>query len=296
MKISTDNSVIRQNTSDIEALRLIKEAGFDGIDYSFYNSSGENDLLAWDDARREELAEKIKDEAKKLGLEFPQSHAELKYTYETIEADPEHPMYRRIIRSMEYASRIGCKRIVIHDMRCPNDMDDETADRLNIEFMRSFLPYAEKFQLKIGIENLFKREKGCNYYYGRHHTAEWMNRFTERLGSDIFEVCIDIGHAEICGTPSYNLIRGITPGKFTMMHVQDTDFLSDKHWLPYIGNHDWDKITEALAESDYKGFMNLEVLNFYKRFTPDLYPGALKLAADVARHLADEVDSKRNRH
>ena len=29
---------------------------------------------------------------------------------------------------------------------------------------------------------------------------------------------------------------------------RDTDCKADKHWLPYMGKHDWNAITSALAE------------------------------------------------
>lgn len=293
MKISTDNSAIRQRVGDIEAMRLIKKAGFDGIDYSFYDCAGEYDILAWDDASRAEMAEKILDCAKIEGLEFPQCHAELKYTYGTIEADENHPMYQRILRSMEYASRIGAKKIVIHDMKCPIDMDDETADRYNLEFMRSFVPYAEKYGLIIGMENLFKHDKPNKKFYGRHHTAEWMNRFVDTLGSDLFEVCVDIGHAEICGTPAYELIGGLSSSRLTMLHVQDTDLKGDRHWLPFMGSHDWDKITDSLAKIGFTGTMNLEVLHYHDMFPTELLPTALKLSAEAARTLASLVERKK---
>ena len=293
MKISTDNSAIRKTVGDIEAMRLIRNAGFDGIDYSFYGCKGKYDILAMDDGERAEMAERIRDYAKIIGLEFPQCHAELKYTYGTIEIGEENPMYRRVIRSMEYAAGIGCKKIVIHDMKCPLDMDDETADNLNYEFMRSFLPYAEKYGLIIGVENLFKHDKEKDIFIGRHHTAEWMNEFVDRLGSSLYEVCVDIGHAEICGTPSYELIGGLSSSRLTMLHVQDTDLRGDRHWMPYMGMHDWDKITSALAEIGFGGTMNFEILHYHDKFTPDLWPAALKLSADVARKLASEVERKK---
>ena len=293
MIISTDNSVLRSAIGDIEAMRLIAEAGFDGIDYSFYGISPDNDILEFGDAEREKLAFEIKEYAGKAGLVFPQCHAELAYKYGNIEIGEHHPVYRRVVRSLEYASRIGCPQAVIHTLRCPLDMDDETSDIINLEFMRSFIPYAEKYGVRIGVENLFKNDKKNARFIGRHHTPEWMNSFLEKLGSDIFRVCVDTGHAEICGTRADELIRGITPGKLTMLHVQDTDLSADRHWLPMLGSHDWEALTSALAETGYEGSMNLEVLHFYDRFPPELFGSALKLAADTARYLARRVEEKR---
>lgn len=293
MIISTDNSVIRNRFGDREAMRLIKEAGFDGIDYSFYDIMPDNDILALPDAQREELAYELRAYARELGLVFPQCHAELKYAFGSIEADPAHPMYRRVLRSIEYAGRMGIPQIVIHTARCPLDMPDAEADRINLEFMRSFLPYAEKAGVDIGVENLFKRVSDDRRFLGRQHTAEWMNRFVDALGDPRFKVCLDIGHAEICHSDAVGFIEGMSRDRLTMIHVQDTDFTDDRHWLPFQGKHDWAGITKALAGIGYAGAMNLEVLHFYEKFPDELIPSALRMAADTARHLAEMTEAER---
>jgi sugar phosphate isomerase/epimerase len=78
-----------------------------------------------------------------------------------------------------------------------------------------------------------------------------------------------------------------------MLHVQDTDYKHDSHILPYMGKQNWDKITDAIAQIDFKGYMNLEVLHFYEMFPRELLPQALLLAAGVARRLANEVEAKK---
>ena len=293
MIISTDNSVIRAAVGDAESIRLIAEAGFDGIDYSFYGMGPVYDILAKSDGERELIAAEIKDCARRQGIVFPQCHAELKYAYGTIGSDESDPVFQRVVRSMEYSARIGCPQIVIHTARCPLDMPDEEADAINRDFLRLFLPYAEKFGLYIGVENLFKHDKPNARFIGRQHTAEWMNRFVDSLGSDLFRVCLDVGHAAVCGSDPAVFAEGMSPERMTMLHVQDTDFKGDRHWLPFLGKHDWDAFTTALAKIGYKGPMNLEVLHFYDRFTPDLWPEALALAAAAARKLAAEVDRKK---
>ena len=295
MIISTDNSAIRNEVGDLAAMRLIKDAGFDGIDYSFYGMRPDNDILALPDGERAELAGRIRDEADRIGIRFPQCHAELKYALGTIGTDESDRAFLRVVRSIEYSSRIGCPQIVIHTMRCPLDMDDETADALNIEFMRRFIPYAEKYGVLIGVENLFKHDKPNKVFYGRQHTAERMNRFVDALGSDLFRVCLDIGHAAICGSDPAEFILGMSPDRLTMLHVQDTELKADRHWLPFLGSHDWDGITGALARIGYDGPFNLEVLHFYDRFPKELFPYALKLADEVSRRLAGEIETKKNK-
>ena len=46
MKISTDNGILRNTFGDLEALRMIRQAGFDGVDMTFYDMVPEQDILA----------------------------------------------------------------------------------------------------------------------------------------------------------------------------------------------------------------------------------------------------------
>ena len=292
MKISTSNQLIRVRVGDIPALRMIREAGFDGIDYGFFDMSPDNDILELPDVERERLAYEIRNEAEKLGLSFPQSHAELKYGWGAwaIKIDEEDWAYRRILRGMEYASRIGCRQIVIHTVRCPKEMPQEEIDRFNTEFMRSFIPYAERWDLLIGIENLFRREAEKGVFSGRQHTAESMNRFVDGLGSDRFRVCVDTGHAALCRTKPEDLIRGLSPDRLTMLHIQDNDLTDDRHLLPYLGELEWKPVTDALREIGYRGSLNFEALKWMKKFPTELFPAALRLLAETARLMADEIE------
>ena len=101
------------------------------------------------------------------------------------------------------------------------------------------------------------------------------------------------GHAAITGTEPEAFIRGMTSQRMTMLHVQDTDYRSDTHTLPYLGSQNWEEITSALAEIGFMGFMNLEVLHYYNRFPKAMIPDALKLAAASARTLAAMVEEKK---
>lgn len=290
MIISTDNSVIRCAYGDIEALHMIRKAGFDGIDYTFYDMDPANDILDLPEEERRALAYDIRNTAEKIGISFPQCHAALKYGYGEGE---DSKNYRDILRSMEYAYLIGCKQIVIHTVRVPRNVRGLDPFAINLDFMRGFIPIAEKYDLTIGVENLFHRNKKLGCFHGRNETPEKMNAFVDALGSDRFRVCCDLGHAAICGTEPEYFIEGMSAERMTMLHVQDTDYKDDCHALPFLGKHNWDAITSALAKIGFTGAMNLEVLHFYDKFPPELMQSALCMAAETAKKLADMVESKK---
>ena len=287
MIISTDNGSIRDAYGDIEALRLIKKAGFDGVDYTFYDMK--NDIFTMDDHSLYRLADEIRQEADQLGLSFPQAHAPFGYHYGE---GSDSKNYLDIVRSFEFCARLGCHQMVIHTLKFPLAERRMDADVINLEYLRSFLPYAREFNVRIGVENLFIPDPKRHCYIGQHGTANEMNAFLDALDDPLFTVCCDLGHAAISGTEPEDFILGMNNKRLTMLHVQDTDYRHDLHTIPYLGRQDWDHITSALAGIGYQGAMNLEVLMFYSSFPKDMYLSALKLAADAARNLAEQVENK----
>ena len=293
MIISTDNSVMRYAFGDKESIRMCKEAGFDGIDYSLFKMKPDNDILNLPDGERQACAYELRNYAEKIGISFPQAHADFELKYGE---GKDHIHYHNLLRSLEFASWMGIKQIVVHTVKngIPEDEDFDVL-AYNRPFFSELIPIAEKLDLKIGMENLFRKKPNGNFnYVGVLGTAEEMNAYRDSFDTDVFVTCVDIGHAAIVGVDPAEFIRGMSKDKLTMLHVQDTDFKSDKHWLPYMGKHDWDSITSALAEIGFDSNFNLEVLHFYDRFKDhDLMQSSLCHAAKVARHLADEVEVKK---
>ncbi len=293
MIISTDNSVMRFAFGDEESIRMCKEAGFDGIDYSLFRMMPDNDILNLPDGEREKRAYEIRNYAEKIGISFPQAHADFDLRYGE---GKDSLNYHNLIRSLEFASMMGVPQIVVHTVKygIPED-DDFDVLAYNRPFFSDLIPIAEKLNLKIGMENLFHKKPNGNYnYVGVLGTAEEMNAYRDSFNTDVFVTCCDVGHAAVVGVDPAEFIRGMSKDKLTMLHIQDTDNKADKHWLPFMGKHDWASITSALAEIGYDHNFNLEVLHFYDRFKDhDLMQSSLNHAAKVARYLADEVEAKK---
>ena len=293
MIISTDNSVMRYAFGDEESIKMCKEAGFDGIDYSLFRMKPDNDILNLPDGEREKRAYEIRNYAEKIGICFPQAHADFDLKYGE---GKDSLNYHNLIRSLEFASLMGVPQIVVHTVKY-GIPEDESFDvyEYNRPFFSDLIPIAQKLNLKIGMENLFHKKPNGNYnYVGVLGTADEMNAYRDSFNTDVFVTCCDIGHAAVVGVDPAEFIRGMSKDKLTMLHVQDTDNKGDKHWLPYMGKHNWDSITSALAEIGYDHNFNLEVLHFYDRFKDrDLMQSALCHAAKVARYLADQVEAKK---
>lgn len=290
MMISTDNGTARNLFGDMEALRMIHEAGFDGVDFTFYDPAPEQDILALPEEERYALAMQLKAYADQVGLTFPQAHAPY---YTKPGEGPESKNYQDVVKSMQFAAWLGCPQIVVHTLKFPGAPYGFDIDAPNRAFMLSLLPYAEEYGIDIGVENLYRPDAKRGCYEGQHGTPEEINAFVDSLGSDRFKVCCDLGHAAIVGTEPQDFILGMDAKRLTMLHIHDTDYRSDSHMLPFMGKQDWDAIAAALAKIGFTGAINLEALFFYEMFPPELMPSALKLAADTARRLAEMVEERK---
>ena len=112
MKLSIDNGMLLSRFGDFESLRMIKEAGFDCVDMTYYTSSIDSPLL--NDEYREH-AFNLRECLDELRLECNQAHAPFVFKYGD-KFDLEDAHYRAIVRSMESAAILGAKVIVVHSV------------------------------------------------------------------------------------------------------------------------------------------------------------------------------------
>ena len=70
----------------------------------------------------------------------------------------------------------------------------------------------------------------------------------DALDSPWFVACVDLGHASITGFEPEEFIRGMDSQILRALHVQDTDYLDDRHQLPFLAKLNWPEIMKALKE------------------------------------------------
>lgn len=288
MILSTDTGIIQNRFGFLPALKMIREAGFDGADLTLDCLPPEKDVLALPDRERRAMADEMGRYAKELGLCFPQCHAPFDYRPGE---DRGGKHYQDVVRSFEFAARIGCRQMVIHTLTLPESVPTEERDRIDREYLRSFLPYAREFGVSIGVENLFWRDQKRDCMCPRHGDPRHMNAFIDSLNDPLFLCCCDVGHSALGGCEPEDFIAGIRPERMTMLHIHDVDYRNDLHTLPFLSKLNWRNITDALARIGYRGAMNLEVLFFYEKFPDALIPDALRIAARTAKELASMVEN-----
>ncbi len=279
MRLAVESFVLRERFGDKDGLTVIRDAGFDCVDYSFY--WGDASFPMYTDAYRT-YAEEIRAHLDQLGLVCNQAHAPFSVRYGTSMTE-EDPDYRNVTRAIEAAAILGAESIVIHSIGVPEKTEDEFA--YNLRYYRSLEPYAARFGILIAVENLFYRDTKRNCISGRLGRPEELNAMIRELNSPWYSVCIDVGHAAITGNEPEEMIAKTDPGILRGLHIQDTDYRDDRHLLPYLGAHNWPAIMQALKDYGYTGDFTFELTGYLKRLPAPLLPEALRFAHSVGRYL-----------
>lgn len=281
MRLSVESYVPRERFGDFEGLRMIAQAGFDCVDYSFYWAK--EDFPMYGDGYRE-YALRLRAHLDELGLVCNQAHAPFSVEYDSPFTEQD-PHYRNVVRSIEAAAILGANSIVVHALCLPGKRGTPQEDAYSERYYRSLAPYAEKAGIRIAVENLFytDRKSGCTR--GMLGSPEALNELLGRLASDRFVACVDLGHASIVGYEPEAFLAGVEERYLQALHVQDTDYHADRHQLPFLADLNWPAVMNALKQKNYRGDLTFELTGYLRRMPDALLPDALQFANRVGRYL-----------
>ena len=287
MKISTEINSATRIVGEEKAIELYGKAGFDCWDFSMFK------MCRWNWAARapfEEdhplkgnnylaFARELRKIGEAYGMECNQSHAPF---------PTDKPEVRKFLkRAIECTAEVGGKICVIHPA---NNM---TAEQ-NAEFYFELLPFAKEHGVKIATENMWNwtRENGLDQAARAacSHHDDFVAHL-DAVNDEFFTACLDIGHAEMKGldTSAPQMIRAIG-SRLGALHVHDNDRWRDLHQIPFSGSIDWNEVTKALREVNYKGEMTLEADTYLQAFNADNIADGIKNMAEAARRLVAMVE------
>ena len=287
MKISTslDHAMKIDKASARESARIMKKVGFEGIDLALcHDMDAPEKVLAphWADRVFEDA-----EAARAEGLEIAQCHLPYYCVNDTVHEYAEE-WTEALLHSLKIAHDAGAKIAVIHP--ATNLGDPEGTHRENIEFFKAFIPYLEKYDMQLAIENVFVRRNAKNMesYVG---SASELMAIINELGCERIGACLDTGHANIYRHKPHDMVRGFGKKLFAL-HVNSNCSTIDEHLipgiiLPWCEKMSYDEFYVALKEIEFKGFLNLEISStVLPKGCAEAY---LTIAAAVARQIADQV-------
>ena len=288
MNLSLESYGLMLKFGAFEGLSLIKQAGFDCVDMSYYWQPEGSELIGED---YREFAIQLRAHLDELGLICNQAHAPFDFKYGE-KQDSSNPNYLAITRAIESASILGAKTIVVHSISLKKESKICFDREYNIAYYKSFQPLCEKFNISIAVENLcfFDDKRKC--YKGKLGTASELSDFVRELDSPCFVACVDVGHAAMSGNEPEQFLADMDAKLLKALHIQDGNYREDCHTIPYLGAFDWNGIMKTLKKIGYQGELTLEIVKYLKNIPEEATLDALRLAEKIGRHLISIFDNE----
>lgn len=237
-----------------EIFMQAKKYGFDGVEL-WLGLEGEVRVDMTD-----EQIEQIKKDAKDEGIELYSLATLLGWSVSLTSNDEEerNTAKKNIKRQIEIASKLGCDTILVVPGHVGVDfapelgiVDYDLAYERSLNALKELAPYAEKFGVVIGVENVWNKFL---------LTPLEMKNFIDEVGSPFVQSYFDVGNVLVSGYPEHWI--KILGNRIKKVHFKDfkcsignlggfCDILS--------GDVNYPKVMEAFKNIGYDNWVTAEV-------------------------------------
>lgn len=292
MKISTQTGSFMKYFSDREIVDILKDAGFDAIDYSFFDVERCNPDIS--DAEYKERFTELRKYAEDKGLYFNQSHAP--HPSSLMDEAFTKRRFDELITALKNSSYLGVRNIIIHPcqhLRYYTGENTEALYEMNLEFYARLIPYCEEYGITVCTENMWQCYGDSKRIWDSTCSkAEEFVRYVDGIGSPFVKACVDIGHTVLVGENPVKMITALGH-RVAALHVHDNDGIRDEHTVPFHGIIKWNEVAKALKDIGYSGEITLETEGFMNQYNipKKLVPASAKYMAETARLFADMVEN-----
>lgn len=290
MKISTNISAFTKHFTDTQIVDLLSEAGFDAIDYSFFEES-----RYCPDVPESEYKARfcyLREYAESKGMYFNQAHAP--YPSSLSDENFTKRRFDELVTSIKNASFLGIRNIVVHPMQHLSYYTGENTQKLlemNISFYKSLMPVCEEYGITVCTENMWQCYGNSErIWHSTCASPEEFAQYIDSVSSKYLKACVDIGHTVLVGENPEKMIKYLGE-RVVALHVHDNDGSHDSHTLPFFGIIKWDEVARALKQISYSGEITLESQCFIPKDLPThLLGDSARYMAKVAKSFANMVE------
>lgn len=273
-KVSISIGALQRKHGPMEALRIAKEIGADGVDFGLdlfaqnprpYDVRNPESIYCKSDEEIVAYFSELREYADSLGLTICQTHGRFKGFVSDKAVDD--ILVENIRRDLLATSALGAPVCVVHTSTTLNlgPQPDELMYKLNFDMFTRTIPFAKEYGVKIATETFGDADtySMCDFFGNIEHFVKGFEDVCAVEDfKDHFTICMDTGHsnkAVLYGQPSSaDVIRRL--GKnITVLHLNDNNKLKDQHKIPMTGDLDWNDIMDALEEIEYEGYYNMEL-------------------------------------
>ncbi len=288
LSISDGYAVRRYGTQ--QAVRVLKEAGFEAVDYDRTCSAYKHfeGLYAAPDAEFFGAFEADRRIYEDVGLTIGQIHCPFNSPPDRVTEEEMAWFVQGVKRSIRAAAVLGAPIAVLHPV-IPVGWNESLENYRNAfaitdRLCAEYVELGEKLGVVIALENMPGGDTTVPY-----SCAEQFLKLLEKLKSPCFKVCLDTGHAN-WALPKDELpamVRAIAPHICTV-HLHDNGGTWDNHFLPYGGTIDWDAVCRELGAGGYEGNVNLETCSM-TQMGEALFRQYLSFQSAIAGELREKI-------
>ena len=268
MLIGCNSLSFATGRSDLEAITMLAEAGFNSVDYNLNKYSVRDPLSPfWKLSEEEHIAYavELKKTADKYGIIIGQVHSP--YPTHFPDDSKKYQVLEIQKRSIKIAEAVGSPYIVVHPNVPPEAITPLQVEKVvedNFEYYKHLFEDLKKTNVKLGIENMFNWDRERDIPLPTvASTAECMAYMVDTLndmcGDKLFVACLDVGHAMLTGGGDPARMVEVLGERLKLLHIHDNDGKRDRHCLPFKGVIQWQKFAKALANNHYNGVLSLEI-------------------------------------
>lgn len=295
--ISVQTARWYQEDKQWESMKLIKECGFEAIDYNISNlftaTFDEENYTSFFDKSLAELYDyykPMKEAAKEYGISFAQSHGIGTVYFEGQDFKNEYIMQvtEKMIAVCAY---LECPMIVIHPwtgwlFRMENEHE------VNMHIYRRLIPTARRYGVKICLENYPHSDV--------HEVCQYIDSLNAEAQENIFGYCLDIGHARM-GKNDINRMIKVLGNRIIALHLHENNGTVDSHLIPFTQVNekgdgrsiDWNLVLDGLREIGYEGALSFETFNALKILPEKLKKAALSYICEIGRYFREYMAAER---
>lgn len=232
-----------------ELVEACAKTKFRYIDFSFSNFiESENFVKEIDECA---------DATKKLGIGFTMAHAPYKYNPNASQEQFDMQV-EQMKKAFEGCNILGIDRMTVHSGFSGSKTREEMMQK-NLKYYNAILPFAEKYNVKIMIENIAEEIYRRVFVI---ETAENILELKEMLNNHpLIKACWDTGHANTKALDQYDNIVKLK-GELYGLHLQDNNGYNDDHMPLLMGTINFDDVMNGLIDIGYDGPFNMETKLF----------------------------------
>ena len=304
MLISVSTWTLEARFGAKKMFEMLRDAGIRAADYNIDDWIGNRAQMdARPNSRRteQEVIEyysEIRKYADEAGIVIGQTHAAFGpvgvYTGE-LRAE----MIKATVNAIIATHVLGARYVVIHPLNIRGRLFDEQLEEcreLNKAFFAELVPYLKKYNVKVGMENMWGMDSQSIIRPCVCSRPEEILEYINMIDPDCFCACPDLGHFVLTGndtndTPATALRK--LGDQVKLIHAHEVDGARDNHSAPFDFEKpmNWTEIAEALRDINYQGTLNFEIGGYYyNRFPDELMPAALNHVAEVGKYMIDIIE------